>query len=157
MLKRTKIAALLSSATPLEKVLLKGWVRTRRDAKDFSFIEVNDGSCLKNMQIIANQNLENYEEIKKLSTGSSVAVEGALVPSQGGNQKFEVKAEKIEVFAKEKTHGRIFAFHCAFTPAHQQIWRGVSDSLRTFFCDSQVFPRARFSLCPHTDYHRRGL
>lgn len=99
MLKRTKIAALLSSATPLEKVLLKGWVRTRRDAKDFSFIEVNDGSCLKNMQIIANQDLENYEEIKKLSTGSSVAVEGALVPSQGGNQKFEVKAEKIEIYS----------------------------------------------------------
>lgn len=51
MLKRTKIAALLASNALQEQVLLKGWVRTRRDAKDFSFIEVNDGSCLKNMQL----------------------------------------------------------------------------------------------------------
>jgi len=97
MLKRTKIAALLSSDKPLPEVLLKGWVRTRRDAKDFSFIEVNDGSCLKNMQVIAAENLSNYEEIKKLTTGSSVAVTGALVESQG-NQKYEVKAEKVEIY-----------------------------------------------------------
>ena len=55
MLKRTKIVKLLAAETPLPEVLLKGWVRTRRDAKDFSFIEVNDGSCLKNMQVIANR------------------------------------------------------------------------------------------------------
>ena len=93
MLKRTKVAKLLSAEAPLPEVLVKGWVRTRRDAKDFSFIEINDGSCLKNIQVIAGNNLPNYEDIKKLSTGSSVAVEGALVPSQGGNQKFEVKYE----------------------------------------------------------------
>ena len=81
MLKRTKIAELLKSEQPIEKVLIKGWVRTRRDAKDFSFVEVNDGSCLKNMQVIAKNSLNNYEEIKKLSTGSSLAIEGALVPS----------------------------------------------------------------------------
>lgn len=99
MLKRTKIVALLSATEPMERVLLKGWVRTRRDAKDFCFIEINDGSCLKNMQVIADQSLENYEQIKKLSTGSSVAVEGALVASQGGSQKYEVKAKKIEIYS----------------------------------------------------------
>ena len=98
MLKRTKVAALLASEKPLPQVLLKGWVKTRRDAKDFSFIEVNDGSCLKNMQVIAANNLSNYEEVKKLTTGSSVAVSGALTESQGGNQKYEVKAEKIEIY-----------------------------------------------------------
>ncbi len=99
MLKRTKIADLLQAEAPVREVLVKGWVRTRRDAKDFSFIEVNDGSCLKNIQIIANNNLNNYEEVKKLSTGSSVAVKGALVESKGGNQKYEIAAAEIDVYS----------------------------------------------------------
>lgn len=99
MLKRTKIAVLLSATGPMEKVLFKGWVRTRRDAKDFCFIEINDGSCLKNMQVIAMNTLQNYDEVKKISTGSSVAVEGALVESKGGAQKYEVKAQKVEIYS----------------------------------------------------------
>ena len=98
MLKRTKIAKLLVAQEPAEQVLIKGWVKTRRDAKDFSFVEINDGSCLKNMQVIANQNLSNYEDVKKLTTGSSVAVKGALVESQGGNQKYEIVADEIKVY-----------------------------------------------------------
>lgn len=99
MLKRTKIVDLLAETAPKEQVLLKGWVRTRRDAKDFSFIEVNDGSCLKNIQIIANNSLANYEDVKRLSTGSSIAVTGALAESQGGNQKFEIVAKNIEIYS----------------------------------------------------------
>lgn len=99
MLKRTKVVDLLRAETPFSEVLVKGWVRTRRDAKDFSFIEVNDGSCLKNIQIIANNNLKNYDDVKKLSTGSSVAVKGALVESKGGNQKYEVVASDIEIYS----------------------------------------------------------
>ena len=98
MLKRTKIAALLQSEKTISEVLVKGWVRTRRDAKDFSFVEVNDGSCLKNIQVIANNNLNNYEEVKKLSTGSSLAVVGELVESKGGNQKYELVAKSIEIY-----------------------------------------------------------
>jgi len=99
MLKRTKIKALLAAQSAEAEVLVKGWVRTRRDAKDFSFVEVNDGSCLKNIQVIANNNLSNYEDVKKLSTGSSVAVKGELVASQGGNQAFEIVAKEIEIFS----------------------------------------------------------
>ncbi len=99
MLKRTKVVQLLASEQPVAEVLVKGWVRTRRDAKDFSFIEVNDGSCLKNIQIIANNNLNNYEDVKKITTGSSVAVKGALVESKGGNQKYEVVAEEVEIYS----------------------------------------------------------
>lgn len=98
MLKRTKIVKLLASESELPEVLVKGWVKTRRDAKDFSFIELNDGSCLKNIQIIANNNLNNYEEVKKVTTGSSLAVSGKLVESKGGNQKYEIVADKIEVY-----------------------------------------------------------
>ena len=99
MLKRTKISDLLKSSHPIDKILVKGWVNTRRDAKDFSFIELNDGSCLKNIQIIANNKLANYEDIKKITTGSSLSIEGALVQSQGGNQQFEVLADKIEIYS----------------------------------------------------------
>lgn len=98
MLKRTKIAQLVDAAAPLPEVLVKGWVRTRRDAKDFSFIELNDGSCLKNIQIIANNTLNNYDEVKKLTTGSSVAVTGELVESKGGAQKYEVIAKTVEIY-----------------------------------------------------------
>lgn len=98
MLKRTKIVSLLEAEQPIEKVLVKGWVRTRRDSKDFSFIELNDGSSLKNIQIIANNNLNNYDEIKKITTGSALAVTGALVDSKGGSQKYEIIAEEIKIY-----------------------------------------------------------
>lgn len=98
MLKRTKIKQLLASDSTIDEVLLKGWVKTKRDSKDFSFIEINDGSCLKNMQVIANNTLSNYNDIKKLTTGSSVAVNGSLVESAGGKQKFEVVAKEISIY-----------------------------------------------------------
>ncbi|MFC1856958.1 amino acid--tRNA ligase-related protein, partial [Thermodesulfobacteriota bacterium] len=96
-MKRTKIADLLKSDHPVDNVVLKGWVRTRRDASEFSFIEVNDGSCLKNIQVIADTSLENYEEIKHLSTGSAVTVSGKLAQSPGAGQKWEIQAETFEI------------------------------------------------------------
>ncbi|MEE4265296.1 MAG: asparagine--tRNA ligase [Desulfobacteraceae bacterium] len=98
-MERTKIHILLQSETPLDKVLIKGWVRTRRDAKAFSFIEINDGSCLKNIQIIADESLANYEDIKKLTTGSALAVNGKLVASKGGGQKWEVSADRVDIIS----------------------------------------------------------
>ncbi|MDH4010838.1 MAG: asparagine--tRNA ligase, partial [Desulfobacterales bacterium] len=73
------------------------WVRTRRDSKGFSFIEVNDGSSLKNIQVVADEKLPNYEDIKKLTTGSALAVAGQLVESKGGGQKWEIQAGGVEV------------------------------------------------------------
>ena len=65
-MKRKKIVELLKTEKPIEKVLIKGWIRTKRDSKNFSFIEVNDGSCLKNIQIIVDQGMSDYTNIKKL-------------------------------------------------------------------------------------------
>jgi asparaginyl-tRNA synthetase len=81
----------------MDQVLVNGWVRTRRDSKGFSFIEVNDGSCLKNIQIIAPSNLPNYDEIQRLTTGSAVGISGSLVPSQGKGQSWEITADQILV------------------------------------------------------------
>lgn len=102
-MKRTKIATLLKVKTPIHEVLVKGWVRTRRDSKDFSFIEVNDGSCLKNIQIIADKTLNNYRDVVQLSTGSAVVVRGKLIESKGSGQDWEISAENFEIvsFAPE--------------------------------------------------------
>jgi asparaginyl-tRNA synthetase len=97
-MERIKIAQLLKSSHPLDSVLIKGWVRTKRDAKDFSFIEVNDGSCLANAQVIASETLSNYAEIRKLTTGSSLTVAGALIPSQGKGQQWEIQAREVTIF-----------------------------------------------------------
>lgn len=95
-MQRTKIAHLLQREEPLDDLLIKGWVRTRRDSKTFSFIELNDGSCLKNIQVIAAETLPNYaDDIRRITTGSAVAVRGDLVPSQGGGQRWEVKASQL--------------------------------------------------------------
>ncbi|MBW2604941.1 MAG: asparagine--tRNA ligase [Deltaproteobacteria bacterium] len=98
-MKRTKISILIKSDEPRDNILIKGWVRTIRDSKDFSFIEVNDGSCLKNMQVVADNSLCNYEDVKKLATGSAVAIIGNLVASMGAGQKWEIRAETIEILS----------------------------------------------------------
>jgi len=97
---KTRIASLLSAAGRDIPVHVAGWVRTRRDSKGgFSFIELNDGSCFANLQIIAPATLENYErDIVKLHPGASIRVEGMLVASSGSGQSVEVKADKIVVY-----------------------------------------------------------
>jgi asparaginyl-tRNA synthetase len=96
---RLKIAELLKMDHPLDPILIKGWVRTKRDSKTFSFIEVNDGSCLQNMQIVVDEKIPDYDEIKKLTTGSALAVNGRLVPSQGAGQQWEVQATRIDIIS----------------------------------------------------------
>ena len=98
-MERTKIHKLLQSEAPLDNVLIKGWVRTRRDSKTFSFIEINDGSCLKNVQVIADESLPNYEDIKKLTTGAALSVSGKLVNSQGGGQNWEITADQVDIIS----------------------------------------------------------
>ena len=96
-MKRTRIVQLLQSEIPANKVLIKGWVRTRRDSKGFSFIEVNDGSCLKNIQILADSSIKNYTDISRISTGSAVIISGNLVESMGAGQKWEILADRVEI------------------------------------------------------------
>ena len=96
-MQRIKIDRLLNASDPISQVLVKGWVRTKRDAKDFSFVEMNDGSCLANIQIIADSSLKSYGDVRKLTTGSSVMVIGALVPSQGKGQQWELQAEQVTI------------------------------------------------------------
>lgn len=97
-MKLLRIKDLLSLQTSGGEVRINGWVRTRRDTKEFSFIEINDGSCLANAQVIALPSLPNYQaDILRLTTGSSITVEGMVVESPGKGQRFEVRAKNIVV------------------------------------------------------------
>jgi asparaginyl-tRNA synthetase len=83
----------------LGPVAVSGWLRTKRGSKKFSFLEITDGSSAKTLQVVADAVLANYEsEIAKLTTGAAVRVEGELVASKGGGQKYEVVAKSVQVY-----------------------------------------------------------
>ncbi|MCY7320261.1 MAG: asparagine--tRNA ligase [Phormidesmis sp. CAN_BIN36] len=96
-----RISELLRNGQSDESATIKGWVRTKREQKGFSFIEVNDGSSMAGLQVVMSAELPDYEAIvKRLSTGASVEVSGVLVPSLGKGQRIEVKADSVIVYGE---------------------------------------------------------
>ena len=95
----TSIRALYQNEALQKEGSLKvaGWVRTVRDSKTFGFIELNDGTFFKSLQIVFEDSLDNFKEIAKLGVGSAIIVEGNLVLTPNQKQPFEVKATNIEV------------------------------------------------------------
>mgnify|MGYP000003247365 FL=1 len=131
---------------------MNGWVRSLRDSKTFGFIELNDGSYLKNLQIVFEDHLENFSEITKISTGSSIAVEGKLVESQG-KQAFELQASKItligaadETFPLQKKR---HSFEYLRTIAH------LRPRTNTFSAVFRV--RSLLSFAIHQFFNQRGF
>jgi asparaginyl-tRNA synthetase len=95
---KPQINTLLNNPPVGEVIDVRGWVKTRRDSGSVTFLELNDGSCLASLQIIAEQALENFEtEIKKISTGTSVHISGKMVESPAKGQNVELLAHKVEV------------------------------------------------------------
>jgi len=97
MISATSVKEALGGSAPQDSILVQGWVRTRRDSKTFSFLELNDGSSLRSLQVIAQDSLSNYAEVQRLVTGASIAVRGKLVPSQGKGQSWEVVADELTI------------------------------------------------------------
>ena len=95
---RTPIVDLLNATEPMPEVRLGGWVRTRRDAKGFTFLELNDGSCLGNIQCIVDEGTPAWDKLEGINTGACVAVTGELVESPGKGQKWEIRAREMTVF-----------------------------------------------------------
>ena len=83
-----------------KEIELSGWVRKIRDQKNFGFIELNDGTFFKGVQVVFDTNLSNFEEVAKLPIASSILIKGKVVKSQGAGQTFEVIASEITVFQK---------------------------------------------------------
>ena len=131
-MKRTKIKQLF-----LEKkegnVLVYAWVRTNRAQAQFGFLNVNDGSCLANLQVVYDSNLENFEEISKYRVGVSVLVEGKIVLTPNAKQPLEIHASKIVMLGdcpedypiQPKRHTREFLRENAHLRARTNLFNAV--------------------------------
>jgi len=155
-LKRTRIAEILSSGEIGARFTIMGWVRTKRDSKGgFSFIEVNDGSCIGSLQIIADGKLPHYkDEVLALQTGCSIKVTGLLAASPGKGQRVELQADEVEVVGwadpavyplQKKRH----SFEFLRTIAH------LRPRTNTFGAVARV--RNAMSYAIHTFFQERGF
>ncbi|MEL6469247.1 MAG: asparagine--tRNA ligase [Cyanobacteria bacterium J06623_4] len=96
-----RIKHILSAGEPGETLTIQGWVRTKRSAKKFTFIEVNDGSSMNGLQVIAPEDIPDYAaHMERISTGASIEISGTLAESPGKGQRVELQAEQITVFGE---------------------------------------------------------
>src|ERR1700724_2646112 len=153
MVTPTSVKDALNNTAPVAQMSVQGWVRTRRDSKDFSFIELNDGSCLGNLQSLAKNSLANYADVQRLTTGASIKVSGELVASQGKGQSWEVVAGKIDIVGvaddsyplQKKGH----------TPELLREIAHLRPRSNLFGCVFRVRRRLAFAI--HKFFHERGF
>jgi asparaginyl-tRNA synthetase len=130
---RTKIASVLQLDPPQPGVRVKGWVRTLRDSKQVVFLELNDGSSFGSLQVVCGPELANYEQVRKLTTGSAVEVVGEVVKSPAAGQKVEMKASELKVVGladpsfplQKKRHGFEFLREIAHLRARTNTFGAV--------------------------------
>jgi asparaginyl-tRNA synthetase len=95
------IATILRVGNPGDPVTVKGWIRSKREAKEFAFVDINDGSCLANIQVVIDKEVPDYATIlKQINTGASIEITGELVVSPAKGQRVEVKASHVKVFGE---------------------------------------------------------
>ncbi|OFO53532.1 asparagine--tRNA ligase [Porphyromonas sp. HMSC077F02] len=99
-MERSKIVDILIAPKVGSEVNIKGWVRTKRGSKGLSFVAINDGSCIHNMQVVVDHSLFDAEILKDITTGAAVSIIGKLTESQGRGQSVEIQASAIEIYGK---------------------------------------------------------
>ncbi len=97
---RSLIKQVLKRSEATAELHVAGWVRTRRDSKAFSFLELNDGTCAGNLQIVADAGIPGYELISKMNTGASIEVRGQLIPSPAAGQTWEMRASSLKLLGE---------------------------------------------------------
>ena len=95
--KRYKVIDVLNASKESNDILISGWVRNKRQSKNVAFLSVNDGSTIKNLQVVIDLTNMDIDLINKINTGTSVSIIGKIVKSQGRDQSFELNAHKIDV------------------------------------------------------------
>src|ERR1700704_4563696 len=149
----TSVKDALNQSAAIAPILVQGWVRTRRDSKDFSFIELNDGSSLRNLQVIARNTLPNYAAVQRLITGASISVRGALVASQGKGQNWEVVADEINIVgASDDSYPLQKKGH---TPEFLREIAHLRPRSNLFGCVFRV--RSRLAFAIHEFFQERGF
>ncbi|MGI8430878.1 MAG: asparagine--tRNA ligase [Chthoniobacterales bacterium] len=153
MASATSVKEALARTVPADVITVQGWVRTRRDAKEFSFVELNDGSCLRNLQIIARDTLLNYDAVQRLTTGASLRARGPLVASQGKGQSWELVADEIEIVgASDETYPLQKKGH---TPEFLREISHLRPRSNLFGCVFRV--RSRLAFAVHQFFQERGF
>src|SRR5436305_14164521 len=153
MVQATSVKEALASTAQRDEIVVQGWVRTRRDSKTFSFIELNDGSSLRSLQIIAQDSLPNYVDVQRLQTGASIRVRGKLVASQGKGQKWEIAADEIEIIgASDETYPLQKKGH---TPEFLREIAHLRPRSNLFGSVFRV--RSRLAFAVHTFFQERGF
>lgn len=147
------IKDLLTSDDTIGSVTVNGWVRSRRDSKDFSFFALNDGSTIDNIQVIVDLGVPGSEAMTLANTGSSVSIEGQLVASPGKNQKWEVQATRFTLLGEapddyplqKKGHTREFLREIAHLRPRTNLFGAVFRI------------RSRATLAVHNFFQNRGF
>ena len=152
-MERTRIRDALSSDAPLDDVLVKGWVRTRRDSKACSFLEINDGSCLANIQAVVDHDMPGYADLDEVGTGAAVAVEGGLASSPGKGQRWEIQARRVEVYGlADATYPLQKKGH---SPEFLRTLAHLRPRTNLFGCMFRI--RSRLSYAIHAFFQERGF
>lgn len=153
-MKRTLVKEALKRNDFGTEVNIKGWVRTRRGNKNVSFIELNDGSTIHNLQIVVDNNKFGIDFLKPITTGACINVIGKLLPSMGKNQTIEIQADKIEIYGtadpetyplQKKEHTMEFLREIAH----------LRPRTNTFGAVFRI--RHHMSIAIHTFFHERGF
>jgi asparaginyl-tRNA synthetase len=154
-MKWVPVATARDSSHVDQKIEVRGWVRTRRDSKGgFSFIEINDGSCFGNLQIIADQSLPNYStEITSLSVGSSIVAAGTLKASQGGGQATELAAESVRLIGDAPSDFPLQKKRHSFEKLRE--WAHLRPRTNSFGAITRV--RNRLSYSVHQFFQEEGF
>ena len=162
------IKKIFADPSPLLKTDLevRGWIRTQRTSKNLAFIELNDGSCFKNLQIVYGDDLANFSEINKFPLGSALKITGKLLPSPAAGQPFELKADAIAVIGlssleyplQKKRH----SFEYLRTIAHLRPRTntfGAVFRVRSLLAHAihRFFHERGFRLRAHAHHHRQRL
>lgn len=101
MMRSLRIRQILADAQPGSAVTVEGWVRTKRDTKNICFFELNDGSCLANLQAVVDKSAtDSTDELERVATGASMVVEGTIVESQGQKQRVELQVHSLTVIGE---------------------------------------------------------
>ena len=135
-------------------VLLKGWVRTRRDAKGFSFLEINDGSCLANVQVVVDHTPELLPALEGAGTGAAVAVGGELVASPAAGQRWEVRAASLVLYGGADAE----TFPLQKKRHSDEFLRGIAHLRpRTNKYGAMLRVRSEMALAVHDFFRARGF
>lgn len=152
-IRRTKIKDLLAMQAGSE-VLVKGWVRTKRGNREIAFIALNDGSTIKNVQIVVDKNSETESILPRITTGACIGVRGDLVESLGSGQAVEIHAKDIEIFGecdpmRFPLQKKDTSFEYLRTVAHMRP--------RTNTFGAVLRLRSQMAYAIHEYFHKRGF